>query len=101
MLAFLKINPFWKPMESVTAENFIKNFGGNEGWKTLWEPLLYGKFGSFASQICASWFWARIHKRTTNLGYFRGGFQTLIDHLEKAVKSHGGEIRHGLRLLIR
>ena len=35
----------------------------------------------------ASFIWARIKKRTKNLGYIEGGFQTLIDYLEYRLKS--------------
>jgi protoporphyrinogen oxidase len=93
MLAFLKLNPFWKPLENITAEKFIQTLGGNPGWKILWEPLLYGKFGDFAPTVAASWFWARIKKRTPSLGYFTGGFQTFIDKLATDVENNGGKIQ--------
>jgi protoporphyrinogen oxidase len=92
MLAYCKINPFWKPLEKITAQNFIRKYGGEAGWKTIWEPLLYGKFNSYADKVAASWFWARIKKRTSNLGYFQGGFQELVNQLEKQIKKLGGVI---------
>lgn len=98
MLAFLKANPFWQPLEGMTAESFIRTVGGNDGWKTIWEPLLYGKFGPYANKIAASWFWARIKKRTPNLGYFRGGFQIIAETLAEAIKKQGGTIRTGITL---
>lgn len=98
MLAFLKINPFWQPMEETTAESFIRRVGGKDGWKTIWEPLLYGKFGPFADKIAASWFWARIKKRTPGLGYFKGGFQTVAERLAETVKKQGGTIQTGITI---
>jgi len=91
-LAFCKVWPWWQPLETITAKQFAITLGGLPGWKTVWEPLIVGKFGSYANDISASWLWARIYKRTTRLGYFRGGFQTLLDALEKAIKKNGGTI---------
>jgi len=83
LLGFLKINPFWQPLENITAEHLLTSIGGKRAYQILWEPLLIGKFGNFASKIQAAWFWARIQKRTPRLVYIEGGFQTLIDALAK------------------
>jgi protoporphyrinogen oxidase len=40
-----------------------------------------------------AWFWARIHKRTQRLGYYVGGYQTLIDTLVDKVQAQGGVVR--------
>jgi protoporphyrinogen oxidase len=98
MLAFLKANPFWQPMEGITAETFIRAVGGTAGWRMLWEPLLYGKFGPYADKVAASWFWARIKKRTPSLGYFRGGFQKIAETLAKKIKDQGGTINIGVTI---
>jgi len=98
LLASCKMNPFWQPLENTTAEHFIKTVGGAAGWRMLWEPLLYGKFGPYAGNIAASWFWARIKKRTPRLGYFRGGFQTVANELASAIKKQGGIIKTGVTI---
>jgi protoporphyrinogen oxidase len=92
LLAFLKITPFWKPLESITSEQLLTSIGGKRAYKILWEPLLVGKFGDFAPKVQAAWFWARIKKRTPRLMYMEGGFHTLITALEKAIKKQGGKI---------
>lgn len=92
LLGFCKVNPFWQPLENVTAENLFITVGGKEAWSTLWEPLMTGKFSTFAKKIPASWLWARIHKRTPRLGYFRGGFQAFAEKLAQAVRNQGGKI---------
>jgi protoporphyrinogen oxidase len=66
--------------------------GGNRAYQVLWAPLLIGKFGDFAPRVQAAWFWARIKKRTPKLMYMEGGFKTLTDALEKAIKKQGGTI---------
>jgi len=92
LLAFLKLFPFWKLLEGFTAEQLLVSIGGVEAWKTIWEPLLYGKFGDFAPTVSAAWFWARIQKRTQRLCYIEGGFHTLVEALRKAIIDNGGEI---------
>lgn len=92
LLAFLKIMPFWKPLENITSEQLLTSIGGKKAYRLLWEPLLFGKFGDFAPKVQAAWFWARIKKRTPSLMYMEGGFQTLIAALEKAIKKQGGKI---------
>lgn len=93
LLGLLKLTPFWKPLENITAEHLLTSIGGNRAYKVLWEPLLVGKFGTFAPTIQAAWFWARIKKRTPRLAYMEGGFRTLIAALEKTIKKQGGIIR--------
>jgi protoporphyrinogen oxidase len=95
LLGFLKLNPFWKPLENLTAEQLLTSIGGQRSYAMLWEPLLFGKFGDFSSTVQAAWFWARIQKRTPRLMYMEGGFKTLIDALEKAIKKQGGKILTG------
>ncbi len=91
IIAFLKVNPFWKPLEKVKAVDFLKNIGGEESWKVLWYPLFTSKFGKFTNKIPASWFWARIKKRSNKFGYPKGGFQSLCSSIEKAVQKSGAE----------
>lgn len=95
LAAFCKLYPFWKTLEGSTAKEFALRIGGAEGWKTIWEPLMAGKFGGFADSVAASWLWARIHKRTPNLAYIEGGFQTLVNALEHAIRKNGGTVKKG------
>ncbi|OGG04230.1 hypothetical protein A2Z33_03710 [Candidatus Gottesmanbacteria bacterium RBG_16_52_11] len=95
VLAGAKLNPFWRPLERYTAETVFRTLGGSLAWGTIWQPLLYGKFGELAPTVAASWLWARIRKRTTRLGYIRGGFQTLVVKMADLIRSSGGIIRTG------
>lgn len=94
LLAFLKLNPFWRPFEWLTAKNLFITLGGRRAWETIWEPLMIGKFGAYADSVAASWLWARIKKRTQKLYYIKGGFHTLVMALEQAIKKQGGIIVH-------
>jgi protoporphyrinogen oxidase len=90
--AYLKLNNNWQKLEKNKASSWLKKFYGEKDYQTLWEPLLKAKFGKFYHQIPASWFWARIKKRSSKLGYLEGGFQLLIKRLIKKIKSNGGQI---------
>jgi protoporphyrinogen oxidase len=65
---------------------------GKRPFQLIWQPLLESKFGAFAPQIPASWFWTRIKKRSSALGYFIGGTETLFTSLTEAIKKNGGQI---------
>lgn len=95
LIGFLKLFPFWKVLERVHAQTLITAVGGRNAWQVIWEPLLYGKFGTFAPTIAASWFWARIVKRTPSLCYVAGGFHTLVTALQKHIEAHKGKIYTG------
>lgn len=92
ILAFFKFFPFWKLLERTTAEQLLTSIGGKNAWNSIWEPLLYGKFGEYAPKVAASWFWARIVKRTPSLCYIKGGFHTLVMALEQAIINANGTI---------
>ncbi len=98
LMGFLKFNPFWKPLESVTTKKLFTAIGGTQSWANLWGPLMEGKFGSLTDTVAASWLWARIKKRTPSLCYIEGGFQTLVEALATKVKQHGGNILTGVAL---
>ncbi len=91
--AFMKINPFWQPLEHITAKKLFLFLNGKTVWQRIWEPLLDAKFGPYADKIAASWLWARLYKRTARLGYFRGGFSHFVEVLALAVEKNGGVIK--------
>lgn len=91
-LGFLKVFPFWRPLEQLTTQNFLRSTMGSLGYTTIWEPLLVGKFGPYASSVNAAWFWARVQKRTARLGYFQRGFQGLADRLSDTITKRGGRV---------
>lgn len=91
-LLYLKATPFWKTLEKQTAQKFLKKSMGNLSWSLLWKPLFKGKFGGFGGDIPASWFWARIKKRSSSLGYPKGGFGSFAEKFISCIKKNGGEI---------
>lgn len=92
VLGFLKANPWWRPLERLRAEDFLSKTMGKSGFQKIWEPLLKAKFGPLAHEVNAAWFWTRIKKRTSRLGYFERGFQGLADKVRDSVIEGGGSV---------
>lgn len=94
-LAALKAMPNPRLLEGQTAMDWTRRWMGERAYTTVWEPLLRGKFGDAAPTIAMPWFWARVHDRTQQLGYLRGGFQALYQRMADAVRTASGETRFG------
>jgi protoporphyrinogen oxidase len=91
----------WRALEHETAEDWLIRLGGEHVYRVVWQPLLEGKFGSFASKVSAVWFWNKLKLRGGSRGrggaemlaYYRGGFAALAERVADEIVSHGGEIR--------
>ncbi|HWS48522.1 MAG TPA: NAD(P)/FAD-dependent oxidoreductase [Candidatus Methanoperedens sp.] len=97
---YLEREKNWKKFEDVLAYEWMRKWCGENAYKVVWEPLLKGKFNDRYQDISMAWMWARIHTRGNSsergkeyLGYMEGGFQIIIDELEKRIKELGGEIK--------
>jgi protoporphyrinogen oxidase len=76
-VAFLRALPSPAPLEGVGAARWIRRVMGAAAYRTVWGPLLEGKFGATADEIAMPWFWARVHDRT----------------LANRIRAAGGELR--------
>lgn len=94
-LAVLRLLPTASPLERSTAAGWIPRVMGTPAYETVWEPLLRGKFGAAAPEVSMAWLWARIHCRTAELGYLKGGFHRLYAALAARVEARGARIRYG------
>ena len=94
-VAFLKALPDPRPLERSTAADWLRRWMGPRAFRVVWEPLLRGKFHDYAESIAMPWFWARVHCRTPDLGYPRGGFQLLYDRLVERIGELGGQVELG------
>jgi protoporphyrinogen oxidase len=94
-LAYLRSLGSPERLEGQTAAGWIRRRMGAQAYQVVWGPLLRGKFGALAEDIAMPWFWARVHDRTAQLGYLRGGFQRLYDRLAERVGEAGGSLRLG------
>jgi protoporphyrinogen oxidase len=91
---YLRLTPWWQPLEKVTAAAWTKRWYGPRLYELLWRPLLVGKFGEENLEVVnMAWLWARLHARTTRLGTFTGGFQAFMDKLAEVVRGLGVDLR--------
>ena len=94
----------WMTLENRTAADWLRQLGGNEVYRVVWEPLLRGKFGAVADEISAVWFWNKLKLRggsrgkggKEQLAYYRGGFAALADTVAGSIRSAGGEVKTGM-----
>ncbi len=95
VLAYLRAERNYKRLEGQRAAPWIRRWMGAGPYRVVWGPLLTSKFGPLAEEIALPWFWARVHYRSTELGYLRGGFQLLYERLVERIQALGGEVRLG------
>jgi len=97
----------WRDLAGVAALQWMRSRCGESATRTVWEPLLRGKFSSHAEKVSMAWLWARLHIRsnsrdtgggTEKLGYIRGGFAKLIAVLEGRLREGGVEILTSCRV---
>lgn len=93
----------WRSLEDLTAEEWLVRLGGRSVYRVVWQPLLEGKFGPYADEVSAVWFWNKLKLRGGSrdsgggerLAYYRGGFAALADQLSEGIRAAGGEVRTG------
>jgi protoporphyrinogen oxidase len=91
----------WQKLEDLTAEEWLIRLGGREVYDVVWRPLLKGKFGQYADEISAVWFWNKLKLRGGSRGrggeevlaYYKGGFAALASQLANEICARGGMIR--------
>ncbi|WP_294537588.1 NAD(P)/FAD-dependent oxidoreductase [uncultured Rhodoblastus sp.] len=93
----------WEQLESKTASEWLRELGGEKVFEVVWRPLLKGKFGPYADDVSAVWFWNKLKLRggsrgkagEERLAYFKGGFVSLADAMAKRIRELGGRIETG------
>jgi len=95
VLGLLRALPSARPLEGVEADRWMALACGAAGHGVVWRPLLEAKFGSQYRRVSMAWLWARLHDRTSDLGYLRGGFHQLYEALAAAARSAGATIDLG------
>ncbi len=99
-LAYLRYHPLrpWRRFDQVLADPWLDRWMGSTAYQMLWRPMLQGKFGPHYADVNLAWFWARMVKRTRQLGYYQGGFQAFVDGLADAVQRQGAVVHTGARV---
>jgi protoporphyrinogen oxidase len=93
-----------RPLERLTALEWLTRHSGKETVDKIWHPLLRAKLGANAEKASASFIWAIIARmyaaRRTGLkrelfGYVEGGYATTLDRFETHLRSLGVRIVTG------
>ena len=90
----------WRKIDHISAAQWLRKLGGEETFRIVWEPLLRNKFGPYAEDVSAAWFWSKLRLRggsrgargEERLAYFRGGFAALADELARRIHAAGGTV---------
>ncbi|RAI43022.1 NAD(P)/FAD-dependent oxidoreductase [Rhodoplanes roseus] len=93
----------WRPLDDVSARDWITRWCGASVYERMWAPLFRLKFFQHADNVSAAWIWTRIKRLGTSrrslvqeeLGHIEGGSQTLVDALVSSVERQGGTLRCG------
>jgi protoporphyrinogen oxidase len=93
----------WEKLDDISAEEYIKKISGDRVYSIVWEPLLRGKFGPYASQISAAWLWSKLVDRGSSrnkqgfeyLGYLKGGMGRLFEKIRAELTSKGHQVHTG------
>jgi protoporphyrinogen oxidase len=86
---YLRYLSSWRPLEKFTAHEWMLKYYGEKVYRTLFEPLLIGKFSRYYKEVNMAWFWARFKTRTTSLGTYQGGIQAFIDDFAGKLNAMG------------
>jgi len=87
----------WRPLEKISASEWIIKIAGQKSFNVIWSPMLQGKFGDAWRDISAVWFWNKLKLRGSSrkgagqekLIYYKGGFGSLLDSIEEKLLELG------------
>jgi protoporphyrinogen oxidase len=90
----------WRPLDNLRATDWIRRWVGREAYEVLWRRLFDFKFYDYTENLSAAWIWSRIRRIGRSrynifrekLGYLEGGSNTLLQGMQDAILTNGGEI---------
>jgi protoporphyrinogen oxidase len=91
-------------LDEVELEGWLLRLCGRRIVDRLWRPLLDSKFDGRYDDLPATYMWARTRRMSATrdksgreiMGWLEGGYQTLIDALERRIRELGGRIYGGV-----
>lgn len=92
----------WRPLERVTAVEWLSRHCGASTVEKIWLPLLRAKLGQNAHKASAAFIWAiiaRMYAARGNgpkrelFGYVKGGYNRILQQFEKCLTRRGVAIR--------
>jgi protoporphyrinogen oxidase len=102
-VARCQLKSTYADLDDVPLEDWLLRLCGKRMVERLWRPLLDSKFDGKFDDLPATYLWARTRRMSKTrdsagreiMGWLEGGYQTLIDALERAIRKLGGEIHAG------
>ena len=88
-------------LDEISAKEFIIEKCGESVYNSFFEPLLNSKFGDMKEKVSAAWLVSRIAIRSDRktggekLGYFKSGYNFLIESIAKEIQNFGCIIKTG------
>ncbi len=97
-----------RPMEQLTALEWLTRWSGERTVEAIWAPLLRSKLGSHATEASAAFIWAIIRRmygarepglaRHEAMGYVRGGYDRVVPALRAHVVAAGVDVQTRARI---
>jgi protoporphyrinogen oxidase len=97
----------WRPLENVTAVEWLTRHSGRKTVEQIWLPLLRAKLGPHANRASAAFIWAIIARmfaargsgpNRERFGYVRGGYDRTLRRFEERLAARGVEIHTSSRI---
>jgi protoporphyrinogen oxidase len=90
----------WRPLDGVSATEWIRKWVGKRAYDVLWRSLFELKFFEYTEQLSAAWIGTRIKRvglsrkslMQETMGYLEGGSETVLRAMEKVILAGGGRI---------
>lgn len=88
----------WRPLEQLTALDWLRKYSGKQTVEKIWRPLLRAKLGVNADKASAAFIWATIARmyaarrsgmKRELFGYVEGGYATTLDRFERHLSDRG------------
>lgn len=95
-----QMKPGYADLEDLSLEAWLRKVCGDSLWEKLWRPLLDSKFDGAYDDLPATYLWARTRRMSATrdkaarevMGTIDGGYQVLVDALERKISELGGTV---------
>lgn len=97
----------WRPLEELTAVEWLTRYSGANTVEKLWLPLLRAKLGTYAERASAAFIWAIIVRmfaarrsgmKRELFGYAAGGYDRILSRFEERLHTAGVTIQTHCRI---
>jgi len=93
----------YEGLDETPLLEWLRRKSGRNVLDRMWAPLLDSKFDGRYDDLPATYIWARTRRMSKTrdksgaevMGWLEGGYQTLIDALEREILALGGEVHAG------